>query len=254
MIAVMSLVDILIVAAAGIIAGTVNVLAGAGSLLTYPILIAVGLPPLAANVTNDLGVIPGNASGMVGVREDLRGQRGMLWRLVPRAIVGSLIGGILLLVAPSSAFGWISPPLLLLASLLTLAQPALIRRAQSAHLHSRAMLNRAIELNAVYGGYFGTGIGLIFMATLGIFVDDTTPRLNALKTVLQLVSNAIAGILFIFAAPVHWSLAIALGAGTVVGGQLGARASKRVSPAGLRAIVAVIGILASAWLFTKQIA
>jgi uncharacterized membrane protein YfcA len=249
----MSLLHIAIMAAAGIVAGTVNVLAGAGSLLTYPILVALGLSPLAANVTNDIGVIPGNLSGMLGVREDLRGQRALLWSLVPRSMLGSLIGAGLLLLAPSSAFSWVAPPLLLLASGLTLAQPVLIRRARAAQLTSQTVLNRAIELNSVYGGYFGTGIGLIFVATLGIFIDETPARLNALKTVLQLISNAIAGIVFVFAAPVNWQLAAALAAGTVAGGVLGARAVKHVSPTGLRSIVAVVGIAAAAWLFIRQV-
>ena len=244
---------IAIMAAAGIVVGAVNVLAGAGSLLSYPALVALGLSPLAANVTNDIGVVPGNVSGMLGVREDLRGQGAMLWRLIPRSVAGSLIGAGLLLIAPSSAFSWVAPPLLLLASGLTLAQPVLIRRARAANLASQGVFNRAIELTSLYGGYFGTGIGLIFIATLGIFVDETPARLNALKTVLQLISNAIAGVVFVFAAPVRWPLAAALAAGTLTGGVFGARAIKHVSPNGLRAIVAVVGIAASAWLFAKQV-
>jgi uncharacterized membrane protein YfcA len=115
------------------------------------------------------------------------------------------------------------------------------------------VFHRAIELNSVYGGYFGTGIGLIFIATLGIFVDETPARLNALKTVLQLISNAIAGVVFVFAAPVNWPLAAALATGTIVGGTLGARAVQYVSPSGLRTIVAVVGVAASAWLFARQL-
>jgi uncharacterized membrane protein YfcA len=248
-----SALHIAIMAGAGVIAGMVNVLAGAGSLLTYPILVALGLSPLAANVTNDLGVVPGNFSGMVGVREDLRGQRALLWTLVPRSMAGSLIGAGLLLILPSHAFNWVAPPLLLLASGLTLAQPVLIRRARAAKLTSAGVFHRAIELNSVYGGYFGTGIGLIFIATLGIFVDETPARLNALKTVLQLISNAIAGVVFVFAAPVNWPLAAALATGTIVGGTLGARAVQYVSPSGLRTIVAVVGVAASAWLFARQL-
>src|ERR1700733_10113326 len=128
MIASMDLNEIAIVLTAGVAAGTANVVAGAGSLLTFPILVAVGLPPLAANVTNDIGVVAGNLSGVVGVREGLRGQRGLLWALVPRAVFGSLVGAVLLLVFPGGAFGWIAPPLLLASSAVTPAQPALARR------------------------------------------------------------------------------------------------------------------------------
>jgi uncharacterized protein len=249
----MNPVELLVIAFAGVAAGAANVLAGAGSLLTYPILIAVGLPPLAANVTNDLGVIPGNVSGMLGVRDGLRGQGAMLRTLVPRAMVGSLLGAGLLLAVPGAAFGWIAPPLLLAASALTLAQPALVRRTAGATSASQHSLHRVVELTSVYGGYFGTGIGLLFMAALGIFVDETPARLNALKTVLQLISNGIAGVVFAVVAPVHWPPAAALAAGTLTGGQLGARAIRYVSPAALRTIVAVVGIAASAWLFIQQL-
>ncbi len=249
----MSPLEIVVIAAAGIVAGAVNVIAGAGSLLTYPILVAVGLGPLAANVTNDIGVVPGNLSGTLGVRAELRGQRAILWRLVPRAMAGSLVGAGLLLAVPSSAFSWVAPPLLLIASALTLTQPLLIRRGGGTGAHRRGVLNRTIELTSVYGGYFGTGIGLVFMATLGIFVDETPARLNALKTVLQLISNGIAGIVFVFAAPVRWPLAAALALGTITGGQLGSRWVQRISPTALRTIVAVVGIAAAGWLFARQI-
>jgi uncharacterized membrane protein YfcA len=246
-------IEIVVIVAAGVVAGAANVLAGAGSLLTYPILVAVGLSPLAANVTNDLGIVPGNISGVIGVREGLRGQRRLLWTLVPRAAAGSLVGAALLLLVPAGAFGWVSPPLLLLASVLTLAQPAIVARTQSIDLGGTAPLRRTVELTSVYGGYFGTGIGLVFMAILGIFIDETPARLNSLKTVLQLVSNGIAGIVFAFVAPVHWPLAAALAAGTLIGGQLGARAIRHVSPAALRTTVAVVGILAAAWLFGQRL-
>src|ERR1700728_2684769 len=119
----MDLTEIAVVLAAGVAAGTANVVAGAGSLLTFPILVAIGLPPLAANVTNDIGVVAGNVSGVVGVRDGLRGQRGWLWALVPRAVFGSLIGAALLFAFPSGSFAWVAPPLLLISSALTLAQP-----------------------------------------------------------------------------------------------------------------------------------
>jgi uncharacterized protein len=195
-------IEIAVVLAAGITAGAANVVAGGGSLLTFPILVAVGLPPLAANVTNDIGVVAGNLSGVVGVREGLRGQRALLWALVPRAVFGSLVGAVLLLVFPGGAFAWIAPPLLFASSAVTLAQPALARRLTRTATDRRGALHRIIEATSVYGGYFGTGIGLVFIAALGIFVNETPARLNAVKTVLQLVSNGLAGIVFALAAPV----------------------------------------------------
>jgi uncharacterized protein len=249
----MHTIEIVVVVVAGIAAGAANVVAGAGSLLTFPILVAVGLPPLAANVTNDIGVVAGNLSGVVGVRESLRGQRGLLWALVPRAVVGSVVGAVLLLVFRGGAFGWIAPPLLLASSGLTLAQPALARRVAGTASDRRGALHRIIEATSVYGGYFGTGIGLVFMAALGIFVDETPARLNAVKTVLQLVSNGLAGIVFALVAPVDWPVVTALAAGTLAGGQAGAWAAQRISADALRATIATIGVGASVWLLVQQL-
>jgi uncharacterized membrane protein YfcA len=245
---------IALVLAGGVAAGTVNVVAGAGSLLTFPILVAVGLPPLAANVTNDIGVVPGNVSGVVGVRDGLRGQRRLLWGLVPRTVFGSLVGAGLLLVFPSGAFAWVAPPLLLASSALTLAQPALVRPVAHDAPNHRGTLHRIIETTSVYGGYFGAGAGLVFMAALGIFVDEPPARLNAVKTVLQLVSNGVAGVVFALAAPVHWPVATTLAAGTLAGGQVGAWAVRRVSPDALRATIATIGLCASLWLLAQRLA
>lgn len=250
----MDLTEIAVIVAVGVAAGTANVVAGAGSLLTFPILVAVGLPPLAANVTNDIGVVAGNVSGIVGVRDSLRRQHGLLWALVPRAVLGSLVGAALLLVFPSGAFAWVAPPLLLGSSALTLAQPALARRIAHDASYRRGALHRTIEATSVYGGYFGTGIGLVFMAALGIFVDEAPAQLNAVKTVLQLVSNGVAGIVFALVAPVHWPVAAALAAGTLVGGRAGAWTAERISPDALRATIATIGLGASVLLLIQQLA
>jgi uncharacterized protein len=249
----MDLVETIIVLAVGVAAGTVNVVAGAGSLLTFPILVAVGLPPLAANVTNDIGVVPGNVSGLVGVRAGLRGQRRLLRGIVPRAVLGSMAGAGLLLVFPSAAFYWVAPPLLLASSALTLAQPALARHVSHDASRRRGALDRTIEATSVYGGYFGTGAGLVFMATLAIFVDESPARLNAIKTVLQLISNGVAGVVFALVAPVHWPVAGALAAGTLAGGHVGARVVQRVSPDALRTAIAAVGVGASLWLLVQQL-
>lgn len=246
------MVPMTVVAATGFVAGAVNTIAGAGSLLTYPVLVGLGLSPLAANVTNDIGVIPGNMSGAFGLRTSLRGQAPLLRELIPRVVVGSLLGAGLLLLAPASAFAWAAPPLLLLASALTLAQPWLARRSPPESGHRRRF-HLAIEAISLYGGYFGTGIGLLFMATLGLFVNRSTHRLNAIKTILQLLSNALAGVVFAFLAPVHWTIAAFLAGGGIVGGQAGAWLAGRIPAGALRAIVAVIGIGAGAWLLARQV-
>src|SRR6202020_2751559 len=160
-------------------------------------------------------------------------QRGLLWALVPRAVLGSLVGAALLLLFPSGAFAWVAPPLLLASSALTLARHV----AHNASSRQGA-LHRVVEATSVYGGYFGTGIGLVFMAVLGIFVDEAPARLNAVKTVLQLVSNGVAGVVFALVAPVQWPAAAVLAAGTLAGGQAGAWAAQRISPNALRATIA----------------
>jgi len=251
----MALAALCAIAAVGIVSGIANVVAGAGSLITYPLLVALGIPPLAANVTNDLGIVPGNLSGVVGLRANLSGQGPLLRALVPRAVVGSLIGAAVLLLAPGGAFGWVAPPLLLAASLLTLAQPALARRVRAEHGRPpRRAMHAAVDATAVYGGYFGTGIGLIFMATLGVFVDASIRSINAIKTVLQLVSNGIAGLVFAFVAPVHWTAALALALGTLAGGAIGVQVAKTISPAAMRGVIAVVGIGAAVWLLLAQLA
>lgn len=248
----MPLWELICIAVGGVAAGAVNTVAGAGSLLTYPVLVGFGLAPVAANVTNDLGVLAGNATGLVGLRHHFRGQRELLNRLVPRAAIGSLVGAALLLLAPAAAFAWAAPPLLLLASLVTLTQPAVIRwtsRLRGGH----HVFHLTIDLVAVYGGYFGTGIGLLFMATLGLFIEDTPHRLNAVKTLLQLLANGVAGVIFAFAAQVHWDVAAAMALGALGGGRVGVLIAGRVRAPTLRAVVAVVGVGAAAWLFADRL-
>jgi uncharacterized membrane protein YfcA len=240
----------LAVAVAGVFAGAVNTIAGAGSLLTYPVLIAVGLSPLAANVTNDLGVLPGNISGAIGLRSNLAGQGELLRRVVPRAIVGSVLGAVLLLVAPSS-FGWAAPPLVILASAVTLAQPMLLRHRPPTGQRRRPF-HLLIDLISIYGGYFGTGIGLLFFASMTAFIPEPARRLNAMKNVLQSLSNGVAGLLFALVAPVHWTFAATMAGGSLVGGQLGAWTAGRIPNATLRVVAAVVGLVAGGWLLARQ--
>lgn len=249
----MGYADVYAVAGAGLVAGAVNTLAGAGSLLTYPVLVGLGLAPVAANVTNDIGIIGGNVSGVLGLRHNLADHGLLLRRLVPRVAIGSLIGAVLLLELPAAAFAWAAPPLLLVASLLTLAQPALLKRGGERDRRRGRPFLAVVEAISVYGGYFGVGIGLLFMATLGLFVHESTRHLNAIKTVLQLVANGLAGVVFALVAPVHWVDAAALAGGSIVGGQLGAWLAGVIPAGALRAIVAVIGIGASAWLLARQV-
>ncbi|HWG73910.1 MAG TPA: sulfite exporter TauE/SafE family protein [Acidimicrobiales bacterium] len=244
-----TLLDDVAVGAAGVVAGAVNAIAGAGSLLTFPVLVGVGLSPLSANVTNSIGVVPGNLAGTWGFRRELTGQRRRLAGFAVPATLGSVLGGVLILILPSHSFALVAPVLVGAASLLTLAQPLITSRIDQARTrrNSRA-LAVAIFAVSVYGGYFGSGIGVLFIALLSIFVIDELSRLNAAKTVLQALANGIAGILFAFFGPVHWWLVLILAASTSLGAPIGARLSVHIPARVLRPVIGVVGLGAAVYL------
>ncbi|RJQ75168.1 sulfite exporter TauE/SafE family protein [Pseudonocardiaceae bacterium YIM PH 21723] len=237
-----------LVVLAGVVAGLVNAIAGAGSLLTFPALVGLGLSPLAANVSNCVGISFGNASTVWGFRGMLAGQRPLLVRLLLPAVVGSLLGAGLLLCLPSQVFVLVAPALVALGAVLTLIQPLIARKLDwlSREGGGGAGLVIGIFATSVYGGYFGSGIGVIFLAVLGMFVAGPLSSLNAIKSVLQLISNGVAGLIYCFTGPVAWPFVAALAAGSIVGGLIGARVSRYVSALQLRIAVGTIGLLAAA--------
>jgi len=239
--------EALAIFAAGIGAGAINAVVGSGTLLTFPVLIALGYQPLIANVSNNIGLVPGAVAGAYGYRRELEGQRQRAIALGLFSFAGGITGATLLLVLPSSAFDAIVPALIAVALVLVVAQPRISRRlAHRRHPDGRhgAATRTAITASGVYGGYFGAGQGILLMGILGIAIDDSLQRLNGLKNVLAGLVNLTAGVIFVFAADVDWGVAGLIAVGSVVGAVGGARYGRRLSPGVLRALIVVVGTIA----------
>jgi uncharacterized membrane protein YfcA len=230
--------------AAGVAAGAINAVVGSGSLITYPTLLAFGYAPTVANVSNTIGLVPGSISGAIGYRTELAGQRERAMPLGVASILGGLTGAILLVVLPSSAFERVVPLLILGACLLVAVQPWISRAAVAnpgGRMDVSLALLATVFLSAIYGGYFGAAQGVILIGLLGIFLSDELQRLTALKNVLQALVNGVAGLLFILIAPVAWEVAALIALGSIIGGQLGARFGRRLSPLLLRVVIIIVG-------------
>jgi uncharacterized membrane protein YfcA len=243
----LTLPEAIAVFAAGVAAGGINAVVGSGSLITFPTLLAFGVPPVLANVSNNLGLVPGSASGAFGYRRELAGQRRRLLRLGVASAVGSAIGATLLLALPASTFDVAVAVLILIACALVILQPRLngwlaARRTQ-AHPHGGGALLAGICASGVYGGYFGAAQGVLMIGLLGIFLDEPLQRINGLKNVLTGIVNGMAAILFIALTHVDWGLAGLIAAGSVIGGLIGARIGRRLPPMALRMIVVIIGLI-----------
>jgi uncharacterized membrane protein YfcA len=228
---------------AGIAAGTINTVVGSGTLLTFPTLVAVGLPPVTANVSNNIGLAPGGLSGTWGYRRELAGQRGRVLWLLPASVIGSVAGAILLLELPSSAFDAIVPALIGLGVVLVVLGPRLARMVR-AHEGRNRWVWPAVLGAGVYGGYFGAAQGVLLMAIFGIGIDDHVQRQNALKNLLSMFVNGVAAIVFILVADPDWRAVGLIAVGSVIGGQLGASVGRRLPPAVLRLVIVVVGVAA----------
>lgn len=237
-------------AVAAVAAGVVNALAGGGTLITFPTLTALGLPAVDANVTNTIAVAPGHLGATLAQKRDLAGQRARLVRLLPSALAGGLVGGVLLLVTTERVFRQLVPWLILLASaLLAVQEPVrawLLRRlGRGAHASHEALAVLPVFAAAVYGGYFGAGLSVIVLAALGLLVEDSLTRLNAAKQAVGFAANTAAAALFLFSGHVHWTLAVVMAVGAIAGGALGGRLAGRVRPSTLRAVVVGVGVIVS---------
>ncbi|MFB7632442.1 sulfite exporter TauE/SafE family protein [Streptomyces sp. NPDC056149] len=245
--------------AAGLGAGTINTVVGSGTLITFPVLLAVGLPPVTANVSNSLGLVPGSVSGALGYRRELRGQRSRVLRLGTGAVIGGLGGALLLLALPSSAFDAVVPALIALALVLVVAQPRLAaavrarhaRNGTTAHRDGGPALFTGLLLASVYGGYFGAAQGIIYLSLMGVLLSDDLQRSNALKNVLTALVNAVAAVFFLFVARFDWTAVLLIAVGSALGGQLGARIGRRLPPTALRAVIVTVGLVAIVQLLTK---
>jgi uncharacterized membrane protein YfcA len=249
--AAISLLHYVFIGLAALAAGFVNAIAGGGTLITFPVMTAVGIPPVAAYVTNTVALCPGFLGAVAAQRTDLAGQGRRLRLAIPAGIAGGIAGGVLLLHTDEHVFRQLIPFLILGAAALLAAQDRLrARLLRSTPQHGRsktANLRAAILLGlaAVYGGYFGAGLGVIMLAVMGLVLDDTLTRLNALKVVMALAINLAAAIFFVFSGQVIWSAAGVMALGAIAGGGLGGRLAARVSSRTLRAVVISLAVVAS---------
>ena len=248
---------------AGVVAGAINTIVGSGTLISFPLLLALGLPPVSANITNNIGLVPGSFSGAWGYRRELRGQRRRLLTLLPASVLGGSVGAGLLLVLPESAFQTVVPVLIGVALVLVVVQPRLqasLRRRRAAavqagdavvdaggrHADRYGLAWPITAATGVYGGYFGAAQGVLLIGALGAVLDDDLQRLNGLKNVLAGAVNLVAAIVFLVVAPqlVAWPFVAAVAVGALLGGVLGARVGRRLPSPLLRGIVVTVGLVA----------
>jgi uncharacterized protein len=243
--------ELMAIALAGVGAGFINSVAGSGTLITFPTLLAIGVPPVTANVSNNVGLVPGAASAAWGWRSELVGQRARLTRLATAGVIGGLVGSTLLLVLPEESFAAIVPVLVLLGIALVAVQPWINRKlAERARTpgprRDAPWLWPAVGLTSVYGGYFGAAQGILLMAVLGTGTGDSLKRDNAFKNVIAGIVNATAAVVFIAVADVDWTIAGLIAVGSVVGALVGAQVGRRLPDVLLRAGIVVVGLAALA--------
>jgi uncharacterized membrane protein YfcA len=241
-----SALHVVLLVLAGVGAGIANGVAGGGSLISFPLLLALGFPPLTANITNTVGIWPGYLGSAVGFRKEIAGQGRRFARLSPVAGIGAVLGAVLLLTTSSADFTAIAPWLVLGASLLFAAQPFLRRALSGADDPSRVhpvLLVAGTFAASVYGGYFGAGMGVMLLAILGLCLPDSILRTSGLRTILSILVNGVAAVVFLIHGGLVWEAVALLAAGSLVGGWVGARVAVAIPANALRAVVVVIGLV-----------
>ncbi|MEU6762755.1 sulfite exporter TauE/SafE family protein [Streptomyces sp. NPDC046853] len=237
------------IAAAAVAAGGINAVVGSGTLITFPTLLAFGYPPVLANVSNTIGLVPGVLSAAYGYRAELKGQRSRLVKLGLASLLGGVVGAVLLLKLPADTFSSAVPVLILIACVLVLLQPRLqkwlARRDSPGRADGGIPLWAGVMGTGVYGGYFGAAQGVLLMGLFGTFLRDDLQRLNAVKNVLASIVNGVAAVLFIAVTSVDWTVAGVIAVGSTLGGLIGARVGRRLSPAVLRGLIVAVGVTAA---------
>ena len=244
--------QLLLVVVAGGAAGLINTVVGSGTLITFPTLLALGMPPVLANVSNTIGLAPGSFAGALAGRQELVGQRGRILRYGLASLLGAVAGALLLLRLPASAFDAIVPVLIGLGCLLVVIGPALSRRVAAyrerhgteAVGHGPRWLWPVIIVTGAYGGYFGAAQGVLVIAVMGVALTETLARINGLKNVLTGIANGVAGLGFLLISEVDWAVVGALAVGSVLGAQVGARVGRRLPPKIYRAFIVAVGVTA----------
>jgi uncharacterized membrane protein YfcA len=243
----MTLLEALAVLVAGVWAGAINTIVGSGTLVTFPVLLAVGYPPVVANVSNSIGLVPGSAAGAWGYRRELAGQKARAIRLGSASLLGAIAGAVLLLSLPAAAFEAIVPGFIVLALLGIIfqkrLQAAIAGRAQRGE-HGGLLTWLGVFVGGIYGGYFGAAQGILLLSVLGLTLDEGLQRLSALKNVLAGLVNFVSGVVFVLVADVAWEAAGLVAIGATIGGVVGARFGRRLPPAVLRAVIVVVGVVA----------
>jgi hypothetical protein len=238
-----------VIAVAGMLAGTINAVVGSGTLITFPVLLAFHYPPVVANVSNGLGLVPGSVAGAYGYRRELAGQRSRLIKLGTASSLGAVVGAVLLLKLPPDTFQAVVPVLIVIALVLVVVQPWLARkiaaRRPDGHTSEGGfLLLLGIFATGVYGGYFGAAQGVIAIGIMGVLLTETMQRINAAKNVLTALANLVSGVVFVVVAHVAWIPVGLIAAGSVIGGLIGARVGRKLPPIALRAVIVLVGLAA----------
>lgn len=239
----MSVIELLTVVVAGFAAGAVNTIVGSGSLITYPVMVLLGVPPVTANIANTVGLVPGSIAGAWGYRDRLQGQGQLLIRLGAASVTGAVGGAILLTQLPKGAFALVVPVLILAAALLVGLQPLIIKRIRPAAGTRWIQLSAWVLASGIYGGYFSAAQGVILLGILGIFLTSGLQEQNAVKNVLQALVNIVAAVFFVSIGGVAWQYAGLVAIGSLIGAPMGAGIAKRIPTRAFRVGIVVFGIL-----------